>query len=46
MVAFPDIKTAEDVTARIRQVIGYLRYSCPMWGASPNTAQLAMLAPR
>jgi hypothetical protein len=27
MGPFPDIKTAEDVTARIRQVIGYLRYS-------------------
>jgi hypothetical protein len=27
MGPFPDIKTAEDVTGRIRQVIGYLRYS-------------------
>ena len=27
MGPFPDIKAAEDVTARIRQIVGYLRYS-------------------
>jgi hypothetical protein len=24
---FPDVKAAEDLTARIRQIVGYLRYS-------------------